>query len=231
MAEEPKPKTYQAQVESVSWTGDKGEAVIILDNQARRAFIPTTCKNVRAGDMVEVEKKATWVIKTVITPHAIPAVSVSMGTKPPSASTATGSTPTASGTPRKVTASLPSPVSTPPGPPNSNIGTTLASLQTWATNTRAYLHNLNDNWIEEQHSQISSLRALVWTIIGVLNDNADVLSNVRSAVNTNATTLSSTQQALNSNASKLNQAVDYAEGAADAMMPVVEALKDERIVK
>lgn len=208
----PEKKQYTGVVDIVPKhpNGDlMGHVYVLVDNIQRHAYLPSSFKSIKQGDTVTLEKTSMWKVTAVHTYHAPPKVTVSMGTPPPSATTVSGS-------PASVSGAGLYEIPIPPSAPTSGVGTTLAQLQVWATNTRAYLQDLSQ-WTQQvrmRHGQA-----------------IDRIAELQSALNTNSTRLSSAQSALNANATKLNQAVDYAGGAADAIAPVVDALKNEHIVK
>lgn len=130
--------------------------------------------------------------------------------KPPAVSVSMGTKPPAAATVSGTASGSTTPPRTMPGgfpfPPSSGDGWT----RTWGNQVTNELNTISARLNSDHRAAIISLSDRLAAV-------ESLLGNVRTTVNTNAT--------------RVNQTVDYAAGASDAMGGVVQALKDERIVK
>jgi len=180
-------QTFKGTVTNVS---AGGRVMLVIDGYAREARLYSTVKNVREGDTVDAIKKGgTWYVVANGTWHEPPAVSGSMGSPPPNATTVSGSN----------IPSLPFPPEPPHNPPSGNTNN---QIYAWAERVATYLTNIY-GW--------------------------DIANRTRTIEAINR--VNSIQSALNTNASRTNAVRDYAGNAGQLVEPVVDALRDERIVQ
>lgn len=223
-------KSYNAKVTEVILEqngGISGKAYIDLDGDVRLAYIPSSAKSVRKDDVVRVHKNGVWIISEVITRHEPPVVNPTMGTKPPAASTTSGSTTvpstTAQGWTRRTVQKPTRDLRQPTSHPSSYTTTWALSVNQAIADLRSSMYDVYDA-LQDTNTNFAAIDSNS-------DQHAGVINGLRSALSSLNTNLSSTQQTVNTNATRLNQAVDYASGAADAMGGVVQALRDERIVR
>ena len=156
-------KTYKATV-LTDPKGSLGTCRVQIDGAATAARLHSTAKNIRQGDTVDVIKKGgLWYIVSSDTWHEPPEVSGSMGTKPPAASTVSGSTS----------------ISTPNYPAMSDRN------QHHGGSTNAWI-DLNADRLNTRRDAFITLRDQVAAL-------ANRVSQLQSALNTNASRLNQTR--------------------------------------
>lgn len=163
-------KLHSGVVQSVSGS----RAMVLIGTEVKAAQISPTAKAVVPLDAVSLEKRAgTWWVVAVDTWHEPPKAVAPPQGPVPAASTVSGQTVNA--------------LAVNPQAPQSNVGSTLESVITWATNTRAYLLNL-EAWLDSVRTQVNRLRDNDISARGGINSNA-------SATNSAASMLTSTRDA------------------------------------
>ena len=152
-------KLHPGVVQSVSGS----RAMVLIGTEVKAAQISPTAKAVVPMDAVSLEKRAgTWWVVAVDTWHEPP-----KAVAPP-----TGSVPAAS----TVSGQTVNELGFNPQAPASNVGSTLESVITWGTNTRAHLLNL-EAWLTAVRTQVNRLRDNDIAARGGINSNASATNS------------------------------------------------------
>lgn len=204
-------KTHTAKV--TNGTPDsQGRIGVLIDATSTRARLTSTAKAVRTGDTVSVVKvSGHWEVTATRTYHTPPVVSGSMGNKPAAAATSSGSVS------RITTGNMQGPGASSPTPPSDPTGNSNAVLYSKMLDITAHLRRLRSFLDSDTMGAVIRLIARERSAREAINDNADLLASLLSVTNTNA--------------SRLNQTRDYASNAGQLVEPVVDALRNERIVR
>lgn len=158
------PPRHPGVVQSVSG----GDAQVLISSDYKLASISPTAKAVQAGDAVSCEKRGgTWWVVAVDTWHQPPSAPAPSSVIPPSASA-------------PPVTSLKS-VDSKPHVPYTAPGSTVESLRTWATNTRAYLNNLS-LWLSKVQDAIIALNDASGAQRSTIASNATATNQTRSVV-------------------------------------------------
>lgn len=155
-------KLHSGVVQSVSGS----RAMVLIGTEVKAAQISPTAKAVVPLDAVSLEKRAgTWWVVAVDTWHEPPKAVAPPAGPVPAASTVSGQTV------NELTFN--------PQAPASNVGSTLESVITWATNTRAHLYDL-EAWLTAVRTQVNRLRDNDISARGGVNSNAAVTNSAAS---------------------------------------------------